>query len=474
MTISRRTVLLGGSAGLVLQACAQAKNSTLSPPYSDNISGLPTPTKAQLTWQQAELGAVFHYDLHVFDGKRYKQKENHRTPIDDIDMFSPDQYDIDQWFEAVKGMGAKYALITATHETGFALWPSKANPWNISKLKWRDGKANIVKDFVDACRRHDILPGIYLGVRWNSHLNVHSFRVTKDSPVTQDEYNRMVEGMVLEVCRDFGPLVKLWFDGGILSPDDGGPDVLPIVKKYQPDTVFYRSSQRTDARWAGNEDGVTTDPCWHTIDLKRLKSFHGGASVQWRHTGLADGPDWCPAMADAPLRGANGRHEWFWEPGDEENLHSADTLVKMYEQSVGRGGTLVIGLTPDPHGLVPDGDVSRCIEWGNGVQALFAEPLGATSGKGDQTELEITNNNAVKRIVVQEDITKGQRIRAWYIDVLDDTGNWLPIAEGTAIGHKRIVTLGKSVSAKKIRLHVTKSVAKPIISTFAAYGDTKT
>ena len=33
----------------------------------------PIPNKAQLAWQEAELGAVFHYDLHVFDNKKYRQ-----------------------------------------------------------------------------------------------------------------------------------------------------------------------------------------------------------------------------------------------------------------------------------------------------------------------------------------------------------------------------------------------------------------
>ncbi len=34
---------------------------------------VPIPTQAQLQWQNAELVAVFHYDLHVFDDKKYIQ-----------------------------------------------------------------------------------------------------------------------------------------------------------------------------------------------------------------------------------------------------------------------------------------------------------------------------------------------------------------------------------------------------------------
>jgi hypothetical protein len=42
---------------------------------------VPLPTLAQLNWQRAELVAVFHYDLHVFDGLRYNQAYNRITPM---------------------------------------------------------------------------------------------------------------------------------------------------------------------------------------------------------------------------------------------------------------------------------------------------------------------------------------------------------------------------------------------------------
>ena len=35
---------------------------------------LPVPKPHQLKWHEAEMGAVFHYDLHVFDGIRYGEQ----------------------------------------------------------------------------------------------------------------------------------------------------------------------------------------------------------------------------------------------------------------------------------------------------------------------------------------------------------------------------------------------------------------
>ena len=56
--------------------------------------------------------------------------------------------DTDQWIKAIKKAGFKFALLTATHETGFALYPSDVNPYNVKTLKWKDGKGDIVRDFV--------------------------------------------------------------------------------------------------------------------------------------------------------------------------------------------------------------------------------------------------------------------------------------------------------------------------------------
>lgn len=44
-------------------------------------------------------------------------------------------------------------------------------------LKYRDGKGDIVLDFVNSCHKYGIKPGIYVGIRWNSLLGIHDFKV---------------------------------------------------------------------------------------------------------------------------------------------------------------------------------------------------------------------------------------------------------------------------------------------------------
>jgi len=81
------------------------------------LSDHPLPNAAQLSWQKAELGAVFHYDLHVFDKKKYLQtgiSGNRINPIPDYQIFNPEQLDTDQWIKSIKKAGFKFAIITAT------------------------------------------------------------------------------------------------------------------------------------------------------------------------------------------------------------------------------------------------------------------------------------------------------------------------------------------------------------------------
>lgn len=101
---------------------------------------------------------------------------NRITPVADYNIFNPEHLDTDQWVVAAKNAGAKFAVLTATHETGFALYQSDVNPYCLKAVKWRDGKGDIVRDFVNSCRKYGIMPGIYVGIRWNSLLGIHNFK----------------------------------------------------------------------------------------------------------------------------------------------------------------------------------------------------------------------------------------------------------------------------------------------------------
>lgn len=431
------------------------------------------PSGSQIRWHEAELGALFHYDLHVFDGERYNQYNNRITPVEDCNIFNPEELDTDQWVRSAKEAGCRFALLTATHETGFGLWQSDVNPYCLKALKWKDGKGDIVGDFVNSCRKYGIEPGLYIGIRWNSWLGIRNFNPCGDGEFYEKRkewYKHYCERMVEELCTRYGPLFIVWFDGGADDPAGDGPDVEPIFNKYQPECLFYHNAHRADLRWGGSESGIVKNPCWSTFPMPYSHNKHNESEedhLSLLSHGDPEGQYWAPAMADVPLRSYNGRHEWFWEPDDEDSVLPLEKLVEIYCGSVGRNATLILGLTPDPSGLIPETDRNRLAEFGGRVRELFACPDVRVSGEGNVFVLKTDKSLTIDRCILSEDISKGERIRKYRIEALTANG-WKILREGESVGHKRIETF-PAVHASRLRLVIKDYVDTPYLMEFSAF-----
>lgn len=173
-------------------------------------------------------------------------------------------------------------------------------------------------------------------------------------------------------------------------------------------------------------------------------------------------------MADTPLRGMNGRHEWFWEPDDENTVYPVESLMNMYYKSVGRNATLIVGLTPDTTGLIPSGDVQRLKEWGDEINRRFSSPIASTSGQKKSLTLKLDKAQPVNHCIIQENIRNGERIRQYKVEARVN-GKWQTICEGESVGHKRIEQF-PTVEASALRLSISQSVAQPDIRNFSVFN----
>jgi len=431
-------------------------------------ANLPKPLPRQCVWQDCEVGVIFHFDMSVFADGGWSQREAiHRTW--DPARYVPTKLDTDQWLAAATAMGARYAILTATHFNGFLQWQSDLYPYGVKQAPWRDGKGDLVRDFIESCHRCGIKPGLYLSCFRNAWWEVDQYRVGYGQGGDQQAaFARTCERMVEELCSRYGELVQIWFDAGLLAPRDGGPDVLPIVDKHQPNMVFYHSPQRREHRWIGNERGYAGSPCWATMpDAATADRIHKGKVADSKallEHGDPDGPLWCPAMVDTVLR----NHHWFWVPDSEHTIEPLERLVQFYYDSVGRNANLVLGLTPAPDGLVPDADMRRCEEFGREIRRRFATPIAHTSGAGAELALALPRPQRIDHVVVMEDIAAGERIREYVVEGLVPGNTWQPLCAGTSIGHKRIHQFAPTEVAS-IRLRAGRSVAPPVVRSLEAY-----
>jgi alpha-L-fucosidase len=435
----------------------------------------PKPTAPQLAWQKAEVGVLISYDLPVFQGTPYNQAQNRITPFNNANIFNPTQLNTDQWIQAAKAGGAKFAVLTVTHETGFALYQSDANPYCMKAIKFQNGKGDIVRDFVNSCRKYGVEPGIYVGIRWNSYLGVHDFKIEGSSEFVkrrQAAYKNMCEQMVTELCTRYGKLFMIWFDGGADDPSKNGPNILPIVTKYQPNCLFYHNAQKADFRWGGSESGTVPYPSWSTFPfvfshaVKQETIFANNFALL--KTGDPAGKFWMPAMSDAPLRGHKGGHDWFWNPNEDHHVNPLDKMMNMYYGSVGHNSTLILGITPDNRGLIPNADVAMLKAWGDSIKKVFKTPVASLKPQQKDYTINIPLQKSFSKIVIQENIQEGDRVRSFVIEVrIND--QWKAIKEGSCIGHKYIGLLDTPLKATAVRLIIKEATSAPMIKTFALY-----
>lgn len=425
------------------------------------------PTKTQLNWAEAEIGVLIHYDMPVF-APEYNFREFGTHP--DPSLFNPTELNTDQWLEAAKKLGAKYAVLVAKHCSGFSLWPTEAHDYSIKNSPWKNGQGDILRDFVESCKKYDIKPGIYASTTANGYLYVDNpGLVQKGSPVTQEEYNRIVEKQLTELWSNYGDMFEIWFDGGVLSKEQGGANVLSLVEKLQPNAVAFQGpyGHPNLVRWVGNEEGVAPYPCWATTDS--VTNADGTLVIDGLH-GDPFAPFWCPGEADFTLRwNSSAQGGWFWAAGQDHMIFTLDELMRKYVTSVGRNTNMLLGIVVDDRGLVPDADMKRLEEFGNEIRRQFDNPLKKTSGSGSEFIIELDSPASINRAIIQEDIKYGERVLSYKLEGLTADNVWKEISTGSSIGHKRIETF-EPLNVSKVRLTVEQSKKEPKIKNFSVFN----
>jgi alpha-L-fucosidase len=413
------------------------------------------PSPQQVEWQDMEIGVIFHFGTNTFLDREWGDGTADPSVLD------PKDVDAEQWIEAVKAAGAKYVILVAKHHDGFCLWPSELTSYSVKSSPWRGGKGDLVREVAEAARKNGLKFGVYL-----SPWDRHDPRYREPT-----EYDKYYFGQLDELASGYGELVEFWMDGA----GSGGhtydfDKIVQELRMWQPNTLVFADValyKYADLRWVGNEDGRVPYENWNVVDRTGY--------LRWR-----------PAEADTPLR----KLHWFWHPNDEASLKSLSELMEDYKQSVGRGAQLMLGIAPDRNGRVPDVDVARLKEFGEAVQKTYSHNLVTEKhGQGKAAEAldgdahtfwsaPTGSHNAVievdfkepvtfDRAVTMEWLVDGQRVRKYAIEVLDGR-KWKRIAEGQAIGHKKIDVFAP-VTAEHVRLNLLETSEAARIREFQIY-----
>lgn len=296
----------------------------------------------------------------------------------------------------------------------------------------------------------------------NYYLNVNNFQVGPPSTllpgqgnVTQAQFEAIVLSQVKELWTRYGQLQELWFDGGYGGTL--GPQIKALLQQTQPEAACFNGDGITAnaVRWVGTESGMPKGPLWET-----------GCS----NAGDPNSTQWCPPGCDTTLQLGD---TWFWTG---IGIRDLATLITVYHDTVGAGGTLELDFAIDRDGLVDPAHAARYKQFGAWIRSCYGAPLAHAAANGTAPiVLSLPGGAAgskVDRVWTRELIEVGQRVRSYVVEYMAaGSSTWAPFASGTAIGNKRIdLHAGGSVTATQLRLTVTSSVAEPAIMDFAAFA----
>ena len=284
------------------------------PPDARRASAAAAPlAELQKDFVDLRFGMFIHFGILTYTGK-WSQ------PNLDISRFDPTDLDPGQWADAAVAAKMKYGVLTARHHDGFALWPSKAGPFNVAHIPWRNGKGDVVREYVDAFRSRGLLPGLYYSI-WDTTAGVASGQLTPAKLA-------YVEAQLTELLTNYGPIPILVVDGWSWQMGHNAvayEEIRRLVKSLQPNCLLTDHTHLADP--------------WD-VDVVSFEEPRGG---------------WAPAGNTVPAEqgqkvNARGGNDWFWAPDVDGLMTVADVVERHLADLEPKWTNFVLNCPPNRAG----------------------------------------------------------------------------------------------------------------------------
>ncbi len=264
-----------------------------------------------------QLGGVISHML-VGASEEYINKYINDLPK----TFYPMDWNPEKAVILAKNAGMKYIVLTAKHHSGFCLWNTKTTDFNIMNTPY---KKDILKGFVDACRKWGLMVGIYyspedfvycyqngikdIGRRQDGHWD--------RAKAIQDKYKKFVLAQTTELMTNYGPIDLFFIDSEILREE-----VKQKVWEIQPNTVITRGAIPTPEQVVPGETSTT----------------------YWE-TNMTMG------------------NEWNYKPTND-HYKTGTELIDILIETRAKGGSYLLNIGPDQWGNINEGQMGLLMELG--------------------------------------------------------------------------------------------------------------
>lgn len=199
---------------------------------------IPTPKKYVADFEKMGFGMFAHWGLYSQLGMGEWTYAIHNRKKEDYvklkDTFTAEDFDADKFVLTAKNAGCKYITLTTRHHEGFSLYDTKG--LNDYDAPHSPAGRDLIKEFVDACNRHGIMPMFY-------HTTLDWYN--EDFGNDFDNYLEYLRKSVEILCTSYGKIGGLWFDGNWSKPqgtDWKEDELYATIRKHQPEAIIVNNT----------------------------------------------------------------------------------------------------------------------------------------------------------------------------------------------------------------------------------------
>jgi alpha-L-fucosidase len=308
-------------------------------------------------WREARFGMFIHWGLYAVPAGEWKGQpiagigewimNRARIPVKEYELlagrFNPVKFDADAWVRVAREAGQKYIVITSKHHDGFAMFGSRASPYNI--VAATPFKRDVMKELSAACQKHGVKLCFYYSQSqdWRHPDGLGNTWDYDDAKKDFPKYlHELVQPQVREILTNYGPIGLIWFDTPQRITREQSRELANLVHSIQPDCLV---SGRI-----GNDAG----------DYRSMGDNQIPARVM--------DYDW-----ETPV---TLNDTWGFKK-DDHNWKTTETLVRQLVDVVSKNGNYLLNVGPTAEGVIPQPSVDRLREVGKWVEVNREAVYGA-------------------------------------------------------------------------------------------------
>ena len=188
-------------------------------------------------WESLRFGAFVHFNDNTFIEKEISKNS-------DPNIFNPDSINFDGMMAVFQEAGIRYAVLTARHTSGFCLWDSKATKFDVNSSPYRN---DVVKLFVEACRKYKIKPCIYYCLWGSKDWNPAEWNSIIRNELKSTSPKSVILAQLKELSENYGDIFEFWLDMQCWADTTLKPqEIYDLLKSKNPKTIVHFNQQVQD------------------------------------------------------------------------------------------------------------------------------------------------------------------------------------------------------------------------------------